>query len=166
MKAFVGESQARNRYTFYARVAKKQGYFQIENTFNEIAENELEHASIFYKKLIKYGINDTTLTLTEEKCHVALFDTTLENLKFAADGEKAEYLGTYPEFARIADEEEYHDIADTFRLIAKIEEEHEIKFLQLIHNLRENTIFMKEGKMFCKCMKCGFLNENIEINDD
>ena len=161
IKAFVGESQARNRYTFYAKIARQEDLCQVESTFREIADNEVDHASVFYNKLIKYGFNNDSIVLKEVKFNISLFETTLENLKFSANGERTEYMETYPEFARIAEKEGYHDISDAFRLIANVEEEHEKMFLKHIGQMQEKSIFSKDGKLYCKCSNCGFLNENI-----
>ncbi|MBO5813522.1 MAG: rubrerythrin family protein, partial [Alistipes sp.] len=126
LKAFAGESQARNRYTFFASVAKKEGYEQISGVFTETAEQEKEHAKRFFKYLEG---GDVEITATYPAGRIG---TTIENLKAAAMGENEEWDVLYPEFANVADEEGFPEIARTFRNIAKVEAEHERRYLKLL----------------------------------
>ena len=166
MKAFAGESQARSRYTYYAKVARKQGFLQIANIFMETAENELEHAKVFYKKLIEHGMEGETITLNDAAYPVALSQDTFINLEYAAGGEHEEWTELYPNFAKIAEEEGYHDVATAFKLIAKVEEKHEIRYSKLAQNVKEHKVFKKDGKVYWKCLNCGFVTENIEAPEE
>jgi len=166
MKAFAGESQARMRYTYYAKVAIKQGFHQIANIFLETAENEKEHAKIFYKKLLEHGMNEEVIILNDAGYPVALSEETLKNLQYAANGEKEEWEDLYPTFAEVADEEGFKDVAVAFRLIAKVEEKHEKRYRKLAKNVSEHSVFKKDGKVFWKCLNCGFVTENIEAPEE
>jgi len=139
-EAFAGESQARNKYTYFASVAKKEGYEQIAALFLETAENEKEHAKIWLKKL--GGIGDT-----------------LDNLRAAASGENDEWTGMYPKMAAEAREEGFAEIAELFEGVARIEKEHEARYRQLLHNLEEGKVFKKDGKVYWKCRNCGHIHE-------
>jgi rubrerythrin len=154
LKAFAGESQARNRYDYFAKVAQKEGLEQIAALFLETAENERSHAKQFFKQL-EGRMVEITATYPAGK-----IGTTLENLKAAADGEKEEWTELYPEFARIADEEGFKRIALLFRSIAKIENAHEARYRKLYQNLEEGKVFEREGKVVWKCRVCGFLHES------
>ncbi|MCF7918757.1 MAG: rubrerythrin family protein [Candidatus Cloacimonetes bacterium] len=161
MKAFAGESQARNRYSYYSRIANKEGYQQIEAIFNETAENEKEHAKLFFKMLLKYGMNEEVIELNGAGYPVAM-SSTLKNLEYAANGEKEEWSELYPEFARMAASEGYKDVATLFTLIAAIEKHHEERYRQLWKNVKDLSVFKKDGKVFWKCRKCGHVVEAIE----
>ena len=161
MKAFAGESQARNRYTYYASVARKEGYRQIEEIFLETAENEKEHAKLFMKQLLKYDMNEEVVVINDAGYPVAFADT-LKNLEYAAAGENEEWTILYKNFADIADEEGFADIARVFRNVAKVEEKHEARYRKLANNIKEHTVFKKDGKVFWKCRNCGHIIENIE----
>ena len=135
--AFAGESQARNKYTYFASKAKKEGYEQIAALFLETADNEKEHAKMWFKLL--GGI-----------------DSTAENLKAAAAGEHEEWTNMYDEFAKVADEEGFHDIAQKFRGVAAIEKHHEERYLALLSNVENNEVFTKKtGVHIWKCRNCG-----------
>jgi len=162
MKAFAGESQARNRYTYYAGKAKKQGFEQIASIFTETAENEKEHAKIFQGKLIEHGMLGEGITLNDATYPVAFSDDTLQNLQFAASGEKEEWTELYPQFANTAREEGFPDVATCFEMIAKIEKHHEERYQKLAKNVKENAVFRKDGKVYWKCLNCGYIFENIE----
>ena len=166
MKAFAGESQARMRYTYYAKVAKKQGYKQIANIFKETADNEKEHAKLFYKKLLEHGMNEEVIILNGAGYPVALSDETLKNLQYAANGEKEEWTELYPQFAAVADEEGYKDVAAVFRLIAKVEEKHEKRYSKLAQNIKDDTVFKKSSKVGWKCLNCGFVVDNDHAPDE
>lgn len=161
MKAFAGESQARNRYTYYASVAKKQGFVQIAEIFLETAENEKEHAKLFMKQLLKYDMNEEVVVINDAGYPVAFADT-LKNLQYAADGEKEEWTTLYTGFADTADAEGFADIARVFRNIAKVEARHEARYRKLHDNVQNHTVFKKDGKVFWKCINCGHIIENIE----
>ncbi|MCL1826574.1 MAG: rubrerythrin family protein [Candidatus Cloacimonetes bacterium] len=162
MKAFAGESQARNRYTYYASVADKQGFLQIANIFLETAENEKEHAKLFYKKLLEYGLDGEAIVLNDAGYPVALSEETLQNLEYAAGGEKEECETIYPAFAKTAEEEGFKDVAILFKLIAAVEAKHQARYQKLAQNVKEHKVFKKDGKVFWKCLNCGYIVENIE----
>jgi rubrerythrin len=156
LKAFAGESQARNRYEFFAKVAIKEGLEQIAALFLETAVNERSHAKQFFKHL-EGRMVEITATYPAGK-----IGTTLENLKAAADGENEEWTELYPEFGRIAEEEGFGRIALLFRSIAKIEKAHEERYRKLYQNLEEGKVFEREGKVVWKCIVCGFLHEGLK----
>ncbi len=160
MKSFAGESQARMRYTYYASVARKQGFRQIEEIFIETAENEKEHAKLFMKQLIKNGINEETVTI--EAAYPVCYADTLKNLECAASGENEEWSDLYPSFAKTADEEGFTEIAETFRDVALVEKRHETRYRKLAANVKNHTVFKKDGKVFWKCRNCGYITEDIE----
>ncbi len=154
LKAFAGESQARNRYTYFSSVAKKEGYEQISRFFMETAENEKEHAKRFFKFLETAEGLEITAMYPAGK-----IGTTLENLKAGAGGENEEWTNIYPKFGDIAQEEGFPEVASVFRLIAKVEKEHEARFLKLLENLKKNQVFSKPEKTRWKCDKCGYVHE-------
>lgn len=158
MKAFAGESQARNRYTYYSSTAKKEGYVQISNIFLETAENEREHA----KRFLKFANEDLCGETVEINASypVALGDTKI-NLKAAASGENEEWTQLYPEFANTADEEGFSKIAEVFRKIAEVEKHHEERYLALLKNVENNTVFKKEKVYKWKCLNCGYIYEGL-----
>ncbi len=158
MKAFAGESQARNRYTYYAGVARKQGYLQIAAIFIETAENEKEHAKLFYKKLLEHGMNEQVVVIDGAGYPVAM-DDTLKNLQYAADGEQEEWTTLYVSFANEAEAEGYLDVAKTFRLVALVEERHEARFRKLHDNVENHRVFVRDGQVFWKCLNCGHIVE-------
>jgi len=162
MKAFAGESQARNRYNYYSSIAYKQGYKQIGNIFNETAENEKEHAKLFYKKLVEHGMDTEVIILNGAAYPVALSNDTLKNLEYSANGEQEEWTQLYPEFANIAEQEGYKDVAILFKLIANIEKEHEERYRKLAKNLIENNVFKKENSVFWKCINCGHMSNGTD----
>lgn len=157
LKAFAGESQAKNRYTFYAKAAKKEGYEQISGLFMETAENEEQHAKSFFKYLESGEGLEITAMYPAGK-----IGTTLENLKAAAAGENEEWTELYPEFANIADEEGYPDVARTFRAIAKVEEAHEKRYLKLAENIEKKEVYNKPEATSWKCRKCGYIHEGAD----
>ncbi|MBE6140476.1 MAG: rubrerythrin family protein [Firmicutes bacterium] len=140
MAAFAGESQARNKYTYYASKARKEGYEQIAAIFEETANNEKEHAKMWFKEL-----------------HGGDIPTTLENLNDAADGENYEWTDMYDEFAKVAREEGFDRIAFLFEGVAKIEKEHEERYRKLIKNVDEKLVFSKEGEAIWICRNCGHI---------
>jgi len=156
LKAFAGESQARNRYTYAASVAKKEGYEQIAAIFLETAENEKEHAKRFFK-FLEGG--DVEITATYP---AGTIQTTLENLKMAAAGENEEHSLLYPEFARVAEVEGFPEIAAAFTMIARVEVEHEARYNKLIANIENGEVFKKNSTVRWKCRNCGFVHEDTE----
>ncbi len=154
LKAFAGESQARNRYEFAAKVAKKEGYEQIAAIFQETANQEKEHAKRFFK-FLEGSMVEITATYP-----AGVIGTTKENLKAAAEGENEEWTDMYPEFAKIAKEEGFTQVAAAFNLIAKVEAEHERRFLKLLQNISEDKVFVKDGKVWWKCLNCGYVYES------
>lgn len=154
LKAFAGESQARNRYEFFASVAKKEGYQQIAAIFLETAGQEKEHAKRFFK-FLEGGMTEITATYP-----AGIIGTTKENLKAAAEGENEEWTALYPQFAEAAKEEGFPEVAAAFRMIAKVESEHERRYLKLLQNLSEDTVFIKDGKVWWKCLNCGYVYES------
>ena len=145
MTAFAGESQARNKYTYYASKAKKDGYVQIAQIFEETANNEKEHAKIWFKLLHDGGI-----------------PTTVENLKDAAEGENYEWTEMYAEFAKVAKEEGFDHIAALFEMVAKIEKEHEERYKKLLANIDGGVVFSKDNDMVWVCSNCGHIHIGTE----
>ncbi|MCW3787783.1 rubrerythrin [Plebeiibacterium sediminum] len=156
LKAFAGESQARMRYNYFAKQAKKEGLEQIAAIFEETAENEKEHAKRFFK-FLEGGMVEITASYPAGK-----IGTTLENLKASADGENEEWTELYPEFAKIAEEEGFKEVAVAFKLIAKVEEAHENRYRTLYDNLESGKVFEREGKVVWKCRNCGYLHEGTK----
>ena len=154
LKSFAGESQARNRYEFFASVAKKEGYEQIAEIFMETAGQEKEHAKRFFKFLEGGGVEITA------EYPAGKIGTTKENLKAAAEGENEEWTKIYPMLAKIASEEGFPEIATAFNMIAKVEAEHEKRYMKLLKNISEDKVFKKDGKIFWKCRNCGFIYES------
>ena len=152
LKAFAGESQARNRYTMYASKAKKEGYEQIAAIFLETAENEKEHASLFYKKL-EGGKVEMTATFPAGD-----IGTTSENLDFAAKGENEEWTVLYKQFADEATQEGFLEIAKLFQNISTIEKHHEERYKKLFTNVTMNKVFEKEEVNQWVCRECGFVH--------
>jgi rubrerythrin len=159
LKSFAGESQARNRYEFFASVAKKEGYEQIAAIFQETANQEKEHAKRFFK-FLEGGLVEITA-----KFPAGVIGTTKENLKAAAEGENEEWTDLYPQFADVAKEEGFADIASAFKLISKVEAEHERRFLKLLQNISEDHVFIKDGKVWWKCLNCGYVYESEKAYD-
>jgi len=153
LKAFAGESQARLRYDYFAKQAKKDGLEQIASIFEETALNEMVHAKSFFK-FLEGGMVEITASYP-----AGIIGTTLENLKSAAEGENEEWTELYPEFARIAEEEGFKEVATTFRMIARVEKAHEERYRKLYENLEAGRVFERDGKIVWKCRKCGYLHE-------
>jgi len=156
LKSFAGESQARNRYTYFASVAKKEGYEQIFAIFQETADNEKEHAKRFFKYLEGGGVEITAMY------PAGVIGTTLENLKASADGELEEHSELYPAFAKAAEEEGLTEIATTFKMIAKAEVEHEARYRKLIANIETGQVFKRPEPVRWKCRNCGYVHEGKE----
>lgn len=162
MKSFAGESQARMRYVYAAKTAKKEGFEQICNIFTETAENEKEHAKVFFKHLLKYGLEGEIINIMASFPVGWSPENTAKNLDYAAKGEKEEWTELYPMFAEIAEEEGYKDIALSWRLVAKVEKEHEKRFRKLYDNIKNQKVFMRDEKVFWKCLNCGYIHEGTE----
>lgn len=160
LKAFAGESQARNRYTYYSSVAKKQGYNQIAAIFMETAEQEKEHAKRFFK-FLKADLNGEGIEITATY-PVALSDDTKFNLKHAAAGENEEWTELYPKFARVAKEEGFPEVAAAFEMISIVEKFHENRYSKLLSNIENNKVFKKDTAVVWKCGNCGFIYEGVE----
>ena len=156
LKAFAGESQARNRYTYFASVAKKEGYEQIAGIFEETAGNEMEHAKVFFKYLEG---GDTEITASYPAGRIG---TTSENLLEAADGEHMEWGTLYPNFAAAAKLEGFLDIAASFTEIAEVEQHHEQRYRALLANVKNGTVFKKPAVVRWKCRNCGYIHEGPE----
>ena len=159
LKSFAGESQARMRYDYFAKQAKKDGLEQISAIFAETALNEKEHAKRFFK-FLEGGVVEITASYPAGK-----IGTTMENLKASAEGENEEWTELYPEFARIAEEEGFKEIATAYRKIAEVEKAHEERYLKLYKNLDEGKVFEKDGKIVWKCRNCGYLHEGEKAPD-
>ena len=145
MEAFAGESQARNKYTYYASQAKKEGYVQISNIFEATADNEKEHAKLWFKLLHNGQIADT-----------------MTNLEDAANGENYEWTQMYAQFAKEAEEEGFKDIAFLFKKVAEIEKHHEDRYKKLLENVKNNKVFEKEEEVEWECANCGFRHKGAK----
>jgi rubrerythrin len=156
LKSFAGESQARNRYEFFASVAKKEGYEQIAAIFMETSLQEKEHAKRFFK-FLEGGVVEITAAYP-----AGIIGTTMENLKAAAEGEHEEWTDLYPHFGEVAREEGFPEIAVAYKMIAKVEAEHERRYLKLLQNLSEDKVFLKDGKVWWKCLNCGYVYESVK----
>ena len=153
LKAFAGESQARMRYDYFAKQAKKEGLEQIAAIFEETSLNEREHAKRFFK-FLPGGPVEITATYP-----AGMIGTTLENLKASADGENEEWTALYPDFAAVAEEEGFKEIAVAFKLISKIEKAHEERYRTLYENIESGMVFKRGDKVIWKCRNCGYLHE-------
>ena len=156
LAAFAGESQARNRYSYFASQAKKEGYEQISALFLETAENEKEHAKVFFKHL-QGGMVEITAMYP-----AGVIGTTPENLKEAAEGEKAEWGTIYPDFASVAQKEGFPEVANSFKYIALVEARHEKRYRTLLANIQKKQVFKKEKVVKWKCRNCGYVHEGAE----
>lgn len=152
MAAFAGESQARNRYTYYASIAKKEGYEQIAAIFTETADNEKEHAKRFFKFLEGNMVEINA-------SYPTVLGNTIENLKSAAMGENEEWTDLYPNFADTAEEEGFKEVASAFRMIAAVEKKHEARYLKLLENVENQKVFKKDSSLEWKCRNCGYIHE-------
>jgi len=156
LAAFAGESQARNRYTFFANVARKEGFEQIAAIFTETADNEREHGELFFKHL--QG-GDAQITATYP---AGIIGTTAQNLKAAAAGEKLEWVTLYPGFAEVAAKEGFPEVANTFRRVALVEATHERRYLKLLASVESGQVFRKPEPVKWKCRNCGYVIEAKE----
>lgn len=153
LASFAGESQARNRYTFFASQAKKEGYEQIAAIFTETAENEKEHAKRFFK-FLEGGMVEINASYP-----AGSIGKTIDNLNAAADGENEEHTTLYPSFADVAEQEGFKEIAIAWRKIAEVEKHHEERYRALAKNIAEGTVFKKKQKTKWKCRNCGYVHE-------
>ena len=162
MKAFAGESQARNRYTIFASIATKEGFEQIAALFLETADNERIHAKIFYKHLVA-GLSATAepAVVNVQADYPVVLGDTLVNLKASAAGENEEHSKLYPSFAAVADEEGFPEVAFSFRKIADVEFEHEKRYLKLAENVAKDEVFKRGEKVAWKCRKCGWVVNSV-----
>lgn len=156
LKAFAGESQAKNRYTYYSKQAQKEGFEQIAAFFAETALNEESHAKSFFRFLEGGAVEITAIY------PAGTIGTTAANLKAAAEGEHEECNVLYPEFSKIAAEEGFPKVATAFKLIATVEEHHEKRYRKLLDNLEKNNVFEKEEKTCWVCRKCGYVHYGIK----
>jgi rubrerythrin len=163
LKSFAGESQARNRYTYFASIAKKEGYEQISAIFLETADNEKEHAKIFFKHLEKSEGKALEITASYPAGKIG---TTEENLLDAANGEKEEWTIIYQNFEKVARKEGFNDIAKSFKEIAEVEEQHEKRYRKLLENVKNKKVFKKEKIVKWKCRNCGYVHEGKEAPDE
>jgi rubrerythrin len=159
LAAFAGESQARNRYTFFASVAKKEGYEQIGAIFEETLANEKEHAELFFKHL-QGGMVEITAAYPS-----GVIASTADNLKAAAEGEKLEWGTLYPNFGDVAEKEGFPDVAHTFRMVAKVEAYHERRYNKLLESLTQGKVFKKDAPIKWKCRNCGYVFEGSQAPD-
>ena len=159
MKAFAGESQARNRYTFFAKQARKEGYEQIAQFFEMTAGNEEEHAKMFFKQL-EGGMVQFSGTYP-----AGMIGSTAENLAAAAEGEYDEWHHLYPEFARVAQEEGFTKVAALFRLIVEVEKMHDKRYRKLLKEVKNNRVFKSEEKVVWECRKCGYRHTGTQAPD-
>ena len=160
LKAFAGESQARNRYTYFAGAAKKEGFEQISAIFALTADNEKEHAKVFFK-FLEGG--DTEITASYPAGRIG---TTAENLLEAANGENMEWSTLYPDFAAVAESEGFTDVAVAFREIAQVEAHHEARYRMLLDNVRAGTVFKKAESRKWICRNCGYVHEGPEAPEE
>lgn len=156
MTAFAGESQARNRYTYFASQATKDGFVQIQSIFEETATQEKEHAKRFFK-FLQGGDVEVTAAFP-----AGVIGTTAENLRAAAGGEHHEWSSMYPGFAKIAREEGFTEVAAVFEAICVAEKQHENRYLGLLKNVEAGTVFKKGGSVVWRCRNCGYLHEGNE----
>lgn len=160
LTAFAGESQARNRYVYFASKAKKEGYVQISNVFQETAANEKEHAERLFK-FLEGGEAEISASFP-----AGIIGSTAENLKAAAAGENHEHTSMYPDFARVADEEGFPEIAEVMRSIAVAEKQHEKRYLGLLGNIEKSRVFKRDNVVRWKCNNCGYIHEGEEAPDE
>ncbi|MEM0492497.1 MAG: rubrerythrin family protein [Candidatus Thermoplasmatota archaeon] len=156
LAAFAGESQARNRYTYFASQARKENYEQIAAIFEETSDNEKEHAKVFFKYL-----QGGMVKITAEY-PAGMISSTKDNLREAADGEKMEWGTLYPDFAETAEQEGFPEVANSFRNIAKVEAEHEKRYRKLLENIEKGRVYKRDKIVRWKCRNCGYIHEGKE----
>lgn len=158
-KAFAGESQARNRYTYYGRTADKEGHKKIASVFFEVADNERAHAKVFFDLLIQ-GLGKTHINVNAQ--YPIGYGNTEQNLQYAAEGEKEEWGTLYPQFADQAKEEEFPEVETAFREIIKIETSHEKIYLNLLDNLKNGNLYKRDTVQRWRCRNCGYIFEGTQ----
>ena len=156
LAAFAGESQARNRYTYFASAARNEGLEQISSIFLETAENEKEHAKVFFKHLQGGTVEITAMY------PAGIIAKTVDNLLEAAEGEKLEWGTLYPGFAKIAEKEGFPEVSESFTEISEVEQFHEMRYRKLINNLKDGSVFKKKGIVKWHCRNCGYIHEGME----
>jgi rubrerythrin len=156
LTSFAGESQARNRYTYFASAAKKEGFMQISNIFEETADNEKEHAKRMFK-FLEGGMVEITASYPAGR-----IGTTAENLAASAEGEHEEWTLLYPGFAKTAQEEGFAEVAAMYKSIGVAEAQHEKRYRGLLSNVEKGKVFKKDGKVFWRCSNCGYIHEGTE----
>lgn len=159
MSAFAGESQARNRYTYFASQAKKQGYIQVSDVFEETANQEKEHAKRFFK-FLEGGDVEITAAFP-----AGVVGSTLDNLKASAVGENHEWGSMYPDFAGIARKEGFEEVAKLFEAVSVAEKQHERRYLALAKNIAEGKVFKKDSKVVWRCRNCGYVHSGLDAPD-
>jgi rubrerythrin len=159
LAAFAGESQARNRYTYFAGQARKDGYVQIAAVFEETANQEKEHAKRFFK-FLEGGEIAVTAAFP-----AGVIGTTLENLQAAAEGENYEHTQMYPEFAQVAQDEGFLEVADVFRAVSVAEKQHEKRYRDLAANIQGDRVFKRSAPVVWRCINCGYLHEGRDVPD-
>jgi len=162
MKAFAGESQARNRYTYFASVAAKEGYKQIEAIFLETADNEKEHAKMFYKAMVNDLKAAEPQVISFEAAYPVAYGTTEQNLRAAAAGEREEWTSLYSGFEQVAKDEGFDDVAHIFHEISEVEEYHEKRYVKLADNVRDGMVFKRPEPVLWHCRNCGYVTEARE----
>ena len=160
LAAFAGESQARTGYTFFASVAKKEGFEQISAIFQETSDNEKEHAQLFFKHL-KGGLVEISAAYP-----AGVIGSTAENLLAAAEGEKHEWGTLYPNFAEVAEKEGFGEAARAFRMVAKVEAYHERRYRRLLASVEQGRVFRKDSVVSWKCRNCGYVFESSEVPEN
>ncbi|HBB66293.1 MAG: rubrerythrin [Elusimicrobia bacterium GWA2_56_46] len=160
LAAFAGESQARNRYTYFAGIAKKEGYVQISKIFEETADQEKEHAKRFFKLLEGGDV------MVEAAFPAGVLGTTKDNLKAAADGEAFEWGNLYPVFAKKAREEGFEEVAGIFEYISTAEKQHERRYRALLKNIGDGKVFKKDGATIWRCLNCGYTHKGAEAPEN
>ena len=160
LAAFAGESQARNRYTYFASAAKNEGFEQISAIFLETADNEKEHAKIFFKHLQGGNVEITAMY------PAGVIGKTVDNLFAGAEGEKLEWGTLYPGFAHIAEKEGFPMVAESFTEISRVEQFHEMRYRQLINNIKESSVFKKKETVKWHCRNCGYIHEGTQAPND
>ena len=155
VKAFIGESMARNRYNIYAKIALKEGYVQISNIFNQTAEQERQHAKHLFNHIQKLKVNNSPIVVEAET--PVEFGDTAENLKAAANGENYEHTEMYPEFAKIAEDEGHTELAHRLKAIAQAEKHHEERYLKLLEQVEAGTVHNKKDAAWWVCLECGYM---------
>ncbi len=162
VNAFIGESQARNKYNYYSKIARKEGFVEISNKFLEISEQELVHAKRIYEHIQDFRKEEDIKISLDIDTSSLVYGSTIENLKAAIAGESHEYQEMYPDFASVAESEGYEKIANRLRAIAKAEQNHKEIFSNFLENIKNNSIFKKEKEVCWVCQECGYIHFDYE----